>query len=153
MESPYPSATVETPFGPVTVLGHGLDRAMFFAERDRPLTINHVPYSGSVRLARIGGVWTATDRYIRKVDRGWNDEYPSESARRKIEEVLIPTMVAWLDAHPDVLLQGEVAVRRAEVEKAQADLTEIEGQLAAAEEKLAQAARAFREASDAQGRL
>lgn len=140
----------ETEYGPHTL--RGLSAMTLGAEGGNPATeatINGVGYSLRVELAdygdgmelhryRGGSTWYAIDGMRADwIGRGYDASKLTPSARRKVEAVLVPWLIAWADAHPGAMAEGAQAERSEQARRIEEEIEKRERELTTLREKLA----------------
>ena len=136
-----PTIQVPTAFGEVEVFVHDSDRILIQARNDSPVVINRVPVAFRLHLERasisghraeIGSTgWTfaETSWTVHPEDwRKWN-QYPSESVRTKVRNILIPTVIDTLSENPDLFEDGEREVLERDLSSKAGRVVELRNQL------------------------
>lgn len=121
-----PTISISTQFyNPVSVTVHSQDKITVNSDRDNPVIINGVPIAFRLELERCNPEnhraeisntgwtfgytnWTVDPSNWRRMN-----DVPSASARLKVKTIIIPAVIAALDASPDLIddAQRETLVR------------------------------------------
>lgn len=146
-----PTVQVTTPLGVVDVHIHNQSSITLSVESEHPVIINRVPLSFRIGLERVSvsghraeiGTtgWTFSHTGYTVDPGNWRrmGEFPSESARLKIKNIIIPAVLAVLDESPDLFDDAERERLERELSRAQSKVMSHQLDLAQAEDELRQA--------------
>lgn len=139
-----PTLQVSTPFGEVQVSITDQNHIMLHSESENPVVINRVEIAFRIELERlsisgqraeIGSTgWTYGHTNYTVYPHNWQKmtSYPSESARLKIKNVLIPAVLAVVESSPDLFDDAEREVLERALRFAATDVLTLRNSLAAA---------------------
>lgn len=136
---------LETPFGKGELLVYNRTSARFCAghgSNEQPMLINSVEYRVDFDMCFRGGIWRVGDvapngqlvnwhPEIRRVH--WekaNDRYASNSAIKKVNEVLVPVVVHFLSTLGDTLVHAERRDIQRKLDRLNADIHTAQEKLA-----------------------
>jgi hypothetical protein len=112
----YAQADVETSFGTMQATFHE-DAVLFrtygpsdYRHEQTRLRINNVEYHARVDLHRYEGSWG-----LYRSDPDWKDA--SDAARKKVREVLVPELIAFIEANPELLQDGTIKQVERDIER------------------------------------
>jgi hypothetical protein len=130
----YAQADVETSFGTMQATFHE-DAVLFrtygpsdYRHEQTRLRINNVEYHARVDLHRYEGSWGLyrsdpargpdgynTHHAINLSRDDWKDA--SDAARKKVREVLVPELIAFIEANPELLQDGTIKQVERDIER------------------------------------
>lgn len=141
MSCTYPrNIELDTPLGKVWLAVTDADHIHVDANSNcKSLTVNRVEYGVSLHLFRgDDGKLNTRDYRDLYMSRVGTYKDPSDAARKKCLQVLVPAVQAWADANPEVFWAAAEAARTAAVNRLNVEIEELETKLSALKAECAQ---------------
>ena len=137
---------LETPLGVVTLVVPQADYVIVNTEYRKPITVNKVEYTLSLRLKKYADGWNleksdngSTYHSLSAMRLDWtkiNSAYASDAARTKIKSVLIPLVEKWVEDNADVIAQAEFVKLNNQAYTTEQEVNKLRNLLITTEQKL-----------------